>query len=215
MQFLEVLQNLSVNSSLPFSLDFAIKPRGVTQKNKKLQCGVEVPIYDTLLVREKAFIESYITDINRKRNKLEQQIEKLAYKLNIELELNSMVVARALANGTSDEIKDKVLVAKFKEVEAADNFQSWKALNIDLFAELIDGITSLASESVRDYFLITIFMASRTFGGWDFADTMNLTVDESKEILTLFYSESGANNETNEVIYPEVLPDVVQDLGKD
>lgn len=211
MLFSDVLKSLLVNSSLPFNLDFSITPRSSNPVIHKTSWGLEIPLYNNLLVREKTFLESYLLDANKQRNKIEQSIEILAYELNIDLGLKSMTLARALVNGdtsTGDSAFKDLVVTNLN----SDTFQSWKAQRIAKFSELLEQISAISSESTRDFFLITIFLASRTFGDWTVEDTMNLTTEEAKEVLDIFYSETG-NKEEAEIT--EAAPEVVEDLGKD
>jgi hypothetical protein len=211
MHFLEVLKSLSVNSALPFNLDFTLKPRGVNAKTITTSFGLEIPIYGALLVREKTFLESYLLDINKKRNQVEQAIERLAYQLNKELSLSSMVLARAAVNGEAPADASAEVLQALQTLLKSDDYQSWKACNIETFANLLEQIAGMSSETTRDFFIITIFLVSRTYGAWDLSDTMGLTVAESEEILALFYKEVGANNEET-IVAP--APDEVIDLGK-
>jgi hypothetical protein len=211
MLFSDVLKSLLVNSSLPFNLDFSITPRSSNPIIHKTSWGLEIPLYNNLLVREKTFLESYLLDANKQRNKIEQSIEILAYELNIDLGLKSMTLSRALVNGdtsTGDSDFKDLVVTNLN----SDTFQSWKAQRIAKFSELLEQISAISSESTRDFFLITIFLASRTFGDWTVEDTMNLTTEEAKEVLDIFYSETG-NKEEAEIT--EAAPEVVEDLGKD
>lgn len=211
MLFSDVLKSLLVNSSLPFNLDFSITPRSSNPVIHKTSWGLEIPLYNNLLVREKTFLESYLLDANKQRNKIEQSIEILAYELNIDLGLKSMTLSRALVNGdtsTGDSAFKDLVVTNLN----SDTFQSWKAQRIAKFSELLEQISAISSESTRDFFLITIFLASRTFGDWTVEDTMQLTTEEAKEVLDIFYSETG-NKEEAEIT--EAAPEVVEDLGKD
>lgn len=211
MLFSDVLKSLLVNSSLPFNLDFSITPRSSNPIIHKTSWGLEIPLYNNLLVREKTFLESYLLDANKQRNKIEQSIEILAYELNIDLGLKSMTLSRALVNGdtsTGDSAFKDLVVTNLN----SDTFQSWKAQRIAKFSELLEQISAISSESTRDFFLITIFLASRTFGDWTVEDTMQMTTEEAKEVLDIFYSETG-NKEEAEIT--EAAPEVVEDLGKD
>jgi hypothetical protein len=218
MSFLSTLKSLSISSSLPFNLDFSLKSRN-EPKNKTFFLDIEIPLYGSLLVREKVFLESYLLDIQKKRNAVELEIEKLAYELNKTLALNSMKVARAAVNGgyelpkkpTEEDTRVKKLV---DSLLVDESYQEWKAKNIESFVAILTQISEISSESTRDTFLVTVFLASRTFGNWDLEDTMYLTSQELSEILEVYYSEFATKDATDDAAISS-KPDEVIDLGKD
>jgi hypothetical protein len=209
MLFTEFCKSLSVKAKLPFSLDFKIKPRGINSSTRNVG-GLELPIYGSLLVREKYFFEAYQTFLSQESVKIKIELEKLAFDLKQALGVSNMLTARAIITDEGITESNQEEVIRIKE---SDEYMSWLIQRDAQMQELLQNSMGLANQSFSEALQLTFFLASRTGGNWSLEQTFEMTPAEYQECLELLFEEAGIRKNDDED--QTLVEDDEPDLGKE
>ncbi len=218
LTFSEFCKQVAVKSSMPFSLDFSIKTRGVS-KDVRTIAGVDLPVYGQLLIRESYFLELYQRNLLTQASLLEIELEKLAFKLHKDLDLPKLAgvkstptglqLARWSISGGAPE-SHQPAVARILESES---YTEWTIEVNETLQQLIAQVNELKNNTFHDAVRVTFILSSRTGGDWVLDDTFALLPDDYLVALEFYRSEAGLDK--SEAQTPDEPPVDVPDLGKE